>query len=160
MDLIQITEMKNKITEELRQINGLKQSMEATLAGLIEWEKQLQSSVVPPVVKTPTRRPPAIQEIQPIQPPPVKAPEPTPSERVNKALAAIHGEFTRSQLLAQTEGDGKGDISTGTYSNIFSRLLKKERVQCVKGNPGQRDSLFMKSGEKKPDHAQGSLVTE
>ena len=44
MDLVQIAEMKNKIIEELRQIDGLKQSMEHTLAGLIQWEKHLQGS--------------------------------------------------------------------------------------------------------------------
>jgi hypothetical protein len=150
MDLFQIAEMKSKIVEELGQIERLRQSMEHTLAGLIEWEKHLQVSAAGPV-KAATRRSAVLQEVQPKPQAPAKPAEPAPSERVNKALATIHGEFTRSQLLAETEGDGKGDISTGTYSNIFSRLLKKHRIQCVKGNPGQRDSLYMRGGEKSPD---------
>jgi hypothetical protein len=153
MDLVQIAEMKSKIIEELRQIDGLKQSMEHTLAGLIEWERNLQSTATGPVKAT-TRRSAVLQEIQPKPQAPVKPADPTPSERVSKALATIHGEFTRSELLAETEGDGKGDISGGTYSNIFSRLLRKQRIQCVKGNPGQRDSLYMRGGEKSPDQPQ------
>jgi hypothetical protein len=155
MDLVQLAEMKNKIVEELRQIEGLRQSMEHTLAGLIEWEKHLQDSAIDPV-KTAKRRPAALQEVQPKPQTPIKPAEPTPSERVNKALATIHGQFTRSELLAETEGDGKGDISGGTFSNIFSRLLKKERIQCVKGSPGQRDSLYVRGGEKRLD--QGLLT--
>jgi hypothetical protein len=150
MDLVQITEMKSKIIEELRQIDGLKQSMEHTLAGLVEWERYLQSSAAGPV-KAATRKPGVVREIQPKPQGAIKTADPAPSERVNKALVAIRGEFTRSQLLAETEGDGKGGIGAGTYSNIFSRLLKKQRIQCVKGSPDQRDSLYMRSGEKKPD---------
>ena len=48
MDLARIVEMKNKIIEELREIDALKQSMENTLAGLIEWEKHLKSSAKAP----------------------------------------------------------------------------------------------------------------
>ena len=39
MDLAQIAEMKNKIIEELRQIEGLKQSMERSVAGFVEWNQ-------------------------------------------------------------------------------------------------------------------------
>jgi hypothetical protein len=162
MDLIQIAEMKNKIIEELRQIDGLKQSMENTLAGLVQWERHLQISAAAPA-KIPPRKPVAIKEVQPKPPEPVKAAEVTPSERVDKALAIIRGEFTRSELLAETEGDGKGGIGTGTFSNIFSRLLKREYIQCVKGSPGRRDSLYVRSGERKPTQgppSQGELVTE
>jgi hypothetical protein len=146
MDLAQITEMKNKIVEELRQIDRLKQSMQSTLAGLIEWEKYLQSSGPGPV-RTGTRRAAVIQEVQPKPPAPLKTTRVNPSERVGKALANMHGEFTRSQLLAEAEGDGKGELGTGTFGSIFSKLLKKQRIQCVKGTPGQRDSLYLKSSE-------------
>jgi hypothetical protein len=147
MDLAQITEMKNKIIEELQRIGGLKQSMENTLAGLIQWEKHLQSSATGPA--KPATKKPVIKEVQPKPPGAIKTADFTPSERVKRALSTMRGEFTRSQLLAETEGDGKGDIGSGTYSNIFSRLLKKQRVECVKGSPSQRDSLFMRSGDKK-----------
>jgi hypothetical protein len=159
MDLAQIAEMKDKITEELRQIEGLKQSMEHTLAGLIEWEGHLQSSA-PNLVKSSARRPATIEEVQPKPQAPVKPAIVSPIERVSRALKEIHGEFTRSQLLAQTEGDGKGEISIGAYSSIFSRLLGNRRIECVKGTVSQRDSLYMKSGEKKPSEAQGTLVGE
>jgi hypothetical protein len=149
MDLAQITEMKDKIIEELRRIDGLKQSMENTLAGLNQWEKHLQSTAIGPV-KPPTKRP-VIKEVQPKPPAAIKTADFTPSERVKRALVTMRGEFTRSQLLAETEGDGKGDIGSGTYSNIFSRLLKKQRIECVKGSPSQRDSLYMKRGDKKAD---------
>jgi hypothetical protein len=149
MDLAQIAEMKNKIIEELRRIDGLKQSMENTLAGLNQWEKHLQSSATGPA-KPPTKRP-VIKEVQPKPAGAIKTADFTPSERVKRALVTMRGEFTRSQLLAETEGDGKGDIGSGTYSNIFSRLLKKQRIECVKGSPSQRDSLYMKRGDKKAD---------
>jgi hypothetical protein len=148
MDLIQIVEMKNKVTEELRQIDELKQSMEKTLAGLIQWEKSLQAGATGPS-KTTTRRPAVVKEVQPKPQVPIKHANATPGERVNKALSNMRGEFTRSQLLAEVEGDGKGDIGGGTFNTIFSRLLKKQHVECVKGSPGQRDSLYMRSGEKK-----------
>jgi hypothetical protein len=159
MDLAQIAEMKNKIVEELRQIEGLKQSMEHTLAGLIEWEKQLQSSA-PNLAKSSARRPAAMKEVQPKPQTPVKPAIVSPIDRVSRALREIHGEFTRSQLLAQTESDGKGEISTGAYSSIFSRLLGNRRIECVKGAPSQWDSLYMKSGEKRPSEAQGTLIGE
>ena len=151
MDPVQIAEMKNKIVEELKQIEALKQSMEQTLIGFIEWEKNLQGATPPG--KTAKRRPPAIKEVQPIPPPPVKPAEPSPGYRVNEALAAIHGEFTRSQLLTQVESDGKGGIDGRAYGNAFSKLLKKQRIQCVKGSPRQRDSLYMRSGEKKTEQS-------
>jgi hypothetical protein len=145
MDLIQIREMKNKIMDELRRMDGLKQSMEQTLAGLIEWEKHVQDGAVKGAAR---RRAPA-QEIQPKPQAAIKPPDPAPGDRVGRALAAIQGEFTRSQLLAEAEGDGKGAIGSGTYSNIFTRLLKTQRIQCVKGNPGQRDSLYVRGSDKK-----------
>jgi hypothetical protein len=156
MDLAQIAEMKNKIREELRQLDGLKQSMEHTLAGLIEWEKHLQSSPV----KTGTRRPAGIKELKPKPQAAIRAADITPRERVNKALATVHGEFTRSQLLAETECDGKGSIDTAAYSNIFSRLLKRQDIQCVNGSPRQRDSLYMRSGEKKSKEVHANLIEE
>jgi hypothetical protein len=152
MDLAQIAEMKDKITEELRQMEALKQSMEHTHAGLIQWEMVLQSSAPNPV-KSSARRPAAMKEVLPEPQAPVKPAIVSPIERVSRALREIHGEFTRSQLLAQTESDGKGEISTGAYSSIFSRLLGNRRIECVKGTPRQRDSIYMKSGEKKPNEA-------
>jgi hypothetical protein len=146
MDLAQIAEMKNKIMEELRRIEGLKQSMEHTLAGLVEWEKHLQSSAAGQA-KRAARRPAAVKEVKPQTA--VKSVHPSPSERVDKALAAIHGEFTRSQLLAEIGADGRGEISGATYRSIFSKLLKKQRILCVKGSPHQQDSLYLKSSEKK-----------
>lgn len=159
MDLAQITEMKNKIIEELQQIDFLKRSMEHTLAGLVEWEKHLQNSATNPV-NSPARRPVGVKEAEPKPQAVIKNKRVTPSERVNKALATIRGEFTRSELLAETAGDGKGDIGSGTYSNIFSRLLKQHRIECVKGSPDRRDSLYMRSDQKKPDEVQGNLVKE
>lgn len=152
MDLVQIAEMKKKIIEELREIEGLKHSMEHTLAGLIEWEKHLQGSATAPVT-TARRKPDVMQEVQPKPPIPVKPAVASPIDRVNKALTKIRGEFTRSQLLAETESDGKGEISTGAYGSIFSRLLQKRRIECVKGSPREVNSLYMRSGEKKPDQA-------
>jgi hypothetical protein len=152
MDLTQIAELKDKITEELRRIEALKQSMEHTLAGLIEWEKQLQGGTRGPV-KSPKRRPVVVKEVYPKPQGVIGTADITPSERVNEALVAIHGEFTRSQLLAEAEGDGKGNISAGAYGHIFSRLLKKQRILCVKASRNQRDSLYMRSSERRPNEA-------
>jgi hypothetical protein len=152
MDLAQVVEMKNKILEELRHIDGLKQSMERTLAGLVEWEKHLRNGQAHPL-KTTKRSPEEIKEVQPQPQTPVRPTAPSPIDRVNRALREIHGEFTRSQLLAQTEGDGKGEITAGAYSNIFSRLVGNRRIECVKGTLSQRDSLFVRTGEKKPNEA-------
>lgn len=150
MDLVQVTEMKNRIAEELRRIEGLKRSMEDTLAGLVQWEKHLQDgNALFPEARS--KRGARAKKIQPKVQVTARTAHTGPSERVSRALSGMRGEFTRSQLLAEAEGDGKGEISSRTYSNIFSRLLHKQRVQCTKGNPGQRDSLYIKSGEKKPD---------
>jgi hypothetical protein len=94
-----------------------------------------------------------MQKVQPKPPIPVKPAVASPIDRVNRALTKIRGEFTRSQLLAETESDGKGEISTGAYGSIFSRLLQKRRIECVKGSPREVNSLYMRSGEKKPDQA-------
>jgi hypothetical protein len=153
MDITQIGEMKARIMDELRQIDSLKHSMEQALAGLIEWERLLQNTAPGPV-KIARRKPAVIQEIQPIPNIPVKPAEPTPADRIDKALSAIRGEFTRSQLLAEAEGDGKGAMASGSFSSVFSRLLKKQRILCVKGTPSQRDSLYMKSSEIKSNRVQ------
>lgn len=159
MDLVQISEMKAKIMDELKQIESLKQSMEHALAGLIEWEKLLQNNAPGPV-KIAKRRPAPLLEIQPIQNTPAKPAEPSPADRIDKALSAIKGEFTRSQLLAEAEGDGKGAMGAGSFSSAFSRLLKKQRIVCVKGTPSQRDSLYMKSSEVKSARIQGEFERE
>jgi hypothetical protein len=156
MDLAQINEMKAKILEELRQMDSLKQTMERTLTGLYEWEKLLQNSAPEPV-KIAKRKPQTIQEIQPIPHVPVKSSEPSAADRIDKALSVIRGEFTRSQLLAEAEGDGKGAMGSGSFSSAFSRLLKKQRIMCVKGTPSQRDSLYMKSSEAKSGRIQEGL---
>jgi hypothetical protein len=156
MDLAQINEMKAKILEELRQMESLKLSMERTLAGLYEWEKHLQNSTPGPV-KIAKRKPQAIQEIQPIPHMPVKSSEPSAADRIDKALSVIRGEFTRSQLLAEAEGDGKGAMGSGSFSSAFSRLLKKQRIICVKGTPSHRDSLYMKSSEAKSSRVQEGI---
>lgn len=150
MDLAQIAEMKNRIIEELREIDVLKRSMENTLAGLIEWEKHLLSKAKASP-KRATRQAVAIETIEPKPQPAVKAKPLTASKRVSRALATISGEFTRSELLAETAADGKGDISDKTFSHIFSRLLKKQHVECVKGSSSQRDSRFVRSDGKKRD---------
>jgi hypothetical protein len=155
MDLSQITAMKNKIIEELRQIDGLKQTMENTLAGLIEWEKHLRSGANGSV-KRPSRRPVGVKEVQTKPQATIKAKPVTPGKRVSRALTAMSGEFTRSELLAETGADGKGDINSKTYNDIFSRLLKKQHIECVKGSPSQRDSLYVKSNEKKRDDVPAS----
>ncbi len=148
MDLAQIVEMKSKIFEEIRNIEALKQALEHTLQGLEQWERLLQSDA-PRTAKAGPRRGAASKEVQPPGQTAVKRAAPSPIERVNRALSKIHGEFTRSQLLAETESDGKGEIPTGGYSNIFSRLLKNKRIEIVKGTLSQRDSLYVRSSERK-----------
>jgi hypothetical protein len=148
MELAQVLEMKNKIVEELRQIEGLRQAMEQTFAGLVEWEKQLQGGAAASK-KSAARRSVATAEVPPKPENASRAADATPGDRVNKALVAIRGEFTRSQLLAQAEGDGKGEIISAVYSSIFAKLLKKQRIECVQGSPRQRDSLYMRAGEKR-----------
>lgn len=150
MDLAQITEMKNKIIKELREIDDLKQSMENTLAGLIEWEKHLQNTSNASA-KRRTRRPAGVKGVQAKPQAAIKTKRVTPGERINRALAAIRGEFTRSELLAETAADGKGDINNKTYGRIFSGLLKKHHIECVKGSPSKRDSLYVRTDGKKPD---------
>ncbi|HAR96400.1 MAG TPA: hypothetical protein DCR97_10630 [Deltaproteobacteria bacterium] len=150
MDLAQIAEMKNKIIEELREIDVLKRSMENTLTGLIEWEKHLQSRANASP-KRATRKASGVTGIETKPQAAVKAKPVTPGKRVDRALATMSGEFTRSELLAETAADGKGDIPGKTYSHIFSRLLKKQHIECVKGSPSQRDSLYVRSDGKKRD---------
>jgi hypothetical protein len=152
MDLAQIAVMKKKIIEELREIDTLKRSMENTLAGLMEWEKHLLSRANTSPKRS-AKKAVGIEEIEPKPQIPIKAKPITPSKRVSKALASMSGEFTRSELLAETAADGKGDIPTKTYSSIFSRLLKQQHIECVKGTPSQRDSLYVKSDGKKRDDA-------
>lgn len=148
MDLDQIAEMKNRIIEELRGIDALKQSMENTLAGLIEWEKHLQSRANASA-KRGAKRPIGAKGVQNKPQATYKVKPVTPGKRVDRALAATSGEFTRSELLAETAADGKGDINSRTYNHIFSGLLKKQRIECVKGSPSQRDSLYVRSDDKK-----------
>jgi hypothetical protein len=149
MDLAQIAEMKNKIIEELREIDTLKRSMENTLAGLIEWEKHLQSRTNASPKRA--RKASGVTGIETKPQAAVKAKPVTPGKRVDRALATMSGEFTRSELLAETAADGRGDIPGKTYGHIFSRLLKKQHIECVKGSPSQRDSLYVKSNGKKRD---------
>jgi hypothetical protein len=139
MDLVEIVEMKNKIAEELRKVEAMKQSMEQTLAGLIEWEKNLQGSTTAPVKRS-TRKSTAIGEAEPITPA-----NPALGDRVIKALADIQGEFTRSELLARVESDGEGPMASRTYGAIFSKFLKAQRIHCVEGDPEERDSLYAKT---------------
>jgi hypothetical protein len=145
MDLDYVVEMKSRILEELKRMEVLKQSMERTLAGLTEWEKQLRATASPSSRKGTNRKVVVPDRDVPDQDPGVKHLEPSPGDRVIRALVAIEGEFTRSQLLAQAEGDGKGEILSAAYTGIFAKLLKKNRIQCVKGNPRQRDSLYTRT---------------
>jgi hypothetical protein len=152
MDLTQVTEMKNSIIDELQRMEKLKQSMENTLAGLIQWEKHLQKSG-PAASRAPRKKPVVLPEIQPIPQGTTKTIRITPGERVERALGNMHGEFTRSQLLAETEGDGKGELGSGSFGGVFLRLLKNQRIRCVKGSPSKRDSLYVRSSEAKTDQA-------
>jgi hypothetical protein len=70
----------------------------------------------------------------------------TPSERVNKALLKMHGEFSRAELLTEAEYDGAG-IAPGTYGNIFLKLLKRKQIQLVRGEAGSKNSRYMRSKE-------------
>ena len=145
MDLDYVREMKSKILEELKRMEVLKQSMERTLAGLTDWERQLQAATTSAPKKATNKKTAVLNLDVPDQDAAAKHSEPSAGDRVIRALAAIEGEFTRSQLLAQAEGDGKGEILSAAYTGIFSRLLKKNRIQCVKGTPRQRDSLYMRT---------------
>jgi hypothetical protein len=145
MDIDYVLEMKSRILEELKRMEVLKQSMERTLAGLTEWERQLRATAAPSPRRGVTKRAVVQESDVADQEGAVKHVEPSPGDRVIRALAAIEGEFTRSQLLAQTEGDGKGEIPSAVYTGIFSKLLKKNRLQCVKGSPRQRDSLYTRT---------------
>jgi hypothetical protein len=144
MDIDYVLEMKSRILEELKRMEVLKQSMERTLAGLTEWERQLRAAA-PSLRRGTTKRAVVPERDMADQEGAVKHVEPSPGDRVIRALVAIEGEFTRSQLLAQTEGDGKGEIPSAVYTSIFSKLLKKNRLQCVKGSPRQRDSLYART---------------
>ena len=86
------------------------------------------------------------------------------SDRVNAVLDNISGRFTRTELYKMAAGDGKGPIAPGTFANIFSKLIKRNKVICVEGAFGKRDSVYMKSDRNQapsePSTVVQSLFTE
>ena len=152
MNLAEVAEMRNMIIEELRQIEALKRSMNQTLARLDRWEKHLRKGAVD-LAKAETGRRAVGNEDQP-KPQRAITPDTLRSgEKVNKALATIRGEFTRSQLLVEAERYGEGTIGVTTYRRIFAALISTERIRCVTGRPHEPSSRFVRSEEKKSDQA-------
>jgi len=152
MDLAQVAEMKNKIIEELQQIEALKRSMKDTLARLNEWERYLRRSAANPV-KTATGRRAVVKRAQPGTQQAIKPLRHTTTEKINKALTTIRGEFTRSQLLTEAERYGTDAISVQAFRTVFSELVRTRHVRCVAGRPTDRDSRYVRSEEKLPGQA-------
>lgn len=148
MDPAQITRIKNKIVEELQQLEALRLSMVKTLTGLAELESQLHESVAPPV-KSNAESPVPDGKTRSRPRRAAKTAEPSAGERIEKALDYIDGTFTRAQLLAQAERFGKGSIGAGTFRDIFSGLLKSQTIRCVEGRPTDRDSLYKRVAKRK-----------
>ncbi|MGD0662969.1 MAG: hypothetical protein ABSD38_33390 [Syntrophorhabdales bacterium] len=147
MDLAQVAEMKNKIIEELQQIEALKRSMKDTLARLKEWEKRLRRSTANPV-KTATGRRAVVKERRAETQWAIKPSRLTTTENINKALTTIRGEFTRSQLLREAERYGERAIGVGSFRSVFSELVRTRHIRCVAGRPTERDSLYVRSEEE------------
>jgi hypothetical protein len=150
MDPAQIIRIRSKIVEELQQLEALRHSMETTLAGLVELEKQLRENVAP-LAGVEMKGPVPDETTQSRPRRTARAGEPSASERVARALDYIDGVFTRAQLLAQAERFGKGNIGAGTFRDIFSGLLKSQTIRCVEGRPTDRDSLYKKVAKRKTD---------
>ena len=152
MNLAEVAEMRNMIMKELRQIEALKRSINQTLARLDRWEKHLRRGTVD-IAKTETGRRAVDNEDQPKPQRAIKPATLRAGEKVNKALATVRGEFTRSQLLVEAERYGEGTIGVTTYRRIFSALISTERIRCVAGRPHEPNSRFVRSEEKKSDQA-------
>ncbi len=136
MNPAQVAKMKNKIAEDLRQLDTLRQSMTDTLALLTEWEKQLRKISHP---KKDAARRAAITE-QPATP---------LEERINKALSHMRSEFTRADLLQQIESDGKKLSGVSVFRREFSALIRSGRIKCVEGRENDADSLYVLGQGKK-----------
>ncbi len=141
MNLNQVAAMKAKVLEELQRVDRLKQSMEQTLAGLLQWEKYLQGTATSGGKAIAKKPHPGTggRDHRPAR-------EKTPSERINRALQKMHGEFSRAELLAEAEYDGKA-IPPGTYGNIFLKLISTKQIRLVRGEVGRKNSRYMKSKE-------------
>jgi hypothetical protein len=152
MDLAQVAELKKKVLEEMRQVEALRLSMNDTIARLSEWEKDLRRSATNSV-KTATGKRAAVKEAQPKPKRAIESARLTTSEKINKALTTIRGEFTKAQLLDEAERYGNGLIGAKPFSTMFSKLIKTQRIRCVKGGHNDPDGRYVRSDETKPDHA-------